>query len=691
MAEPSTITHRSLASARRRERRTLGRAGWLAALAPLVIPALVELHARGLTDVGWEALPGSWPIAAVIAALLLDGALTLARNPNYGRVLVLLGSLGFAALATLGLRDAPAEALALLLFVVLFTSWTFGAPEAGARGLSRRARADSRVARARAAAAGSIAMVLAMLGFQLTEVAFAPAYPLASVLITTGLAFRSGGLRQGALDFSLVGVGLLSLIAVVVLWQLPTAAMLSSCAVPIVLLVGLREEEPSEPLHHEATWRELMLEQPARLLVGTFAIAGVVGGVLLTLPVCATGEPVALIDAIFTAFSAVCVTGLTVVDTATVYSPTGQAVILGIIQLGGLGIMSFSTAAAVLLGQRLSLRQESMAVELFGGDGKHSLDVALRRMLVVTFVTELVGALLLAGFFWQRGDSLGEAVWRGAFTSISAYCNAGFAIQTDNLVGYQDHPGVLNVVAALIIIGGLGPAVVAGLFQARRGRPSLHSRIVLLVTAVLLILPTFLIAALEWNQSLAGMSPLHRLDNAWFQSVTTRTAGFNSVDFAAMSPATLTLVEALMFVGGSPGSTAGGIKTTTVFVLVAAIFTVTQQRDTVVWGGWRIPAATIYRAAAVLTLGLLSVVVALFVLLLTQEMELQTALFEVVSALGTVGLTIGGTAQLDTIGKLVIIVCMFLGRVAPLTLFLMFTRPAGRDPWEYPEQEISVG
>jgi trk system potassium uptake protein TrkH len=220
----------------------------------------------------------------------------------------------------------------------------------------------------------------------------------------------------------------------------------------------------------------------------------------------------------------------------------------------------------------------------------------------------------------------------------------------------------------------------------------LHVRIVLVTSAVLLVVPACLIAALEWNHSLAGMGVGARLNNAWFQAVTTRTAGFNSVEFAAMTPATQTLVEALMFIGGSPGSTAGGIKTTTVFVLVFAVVAVTRQQPAVVWSGWTIPNATVFRAAAVVTLGALSVVFGVFSIQLTQAIDTQTALFEVVSALGTVGLSIGGTGALDSVGKQIIIVCMFMGRVAPLTLFLLFNRAVRHDgTWTYPEQEISVG
>jgi trk system potassium uptake protein TrkH len=303
-------------------------------------------------------------------------------------------------------------------------------------------------------------------------------------------------------------------------------------------------------------------------------------------------------------------------------------------------------------------------------------------------------AIVLGLLFRLHGDGWGEAAWRGLFTAISAYCNAGFALQSDSLIPYQDSGLILHLVALLIILGGLGPVVVAALprILAREQRPSLHARIVLLTTAVLLVIPTCLIGALEWNHSLAGLSVPARLHNAWFQSVTTRTAGFNSVDFAALTPATQTLVEALMFIGGSPGSTAGGIKTTTVFVLVFAVVAVVRLRPGVIWGGWRIPHTTIYRAAAVVTLGALSVVFGVFVIQLTQDIDTDMAIFEVVSALGTVGLSTGGTAQLDNVGKVIITVCMFMGRVAPLTVFLIFSRPGvGESAWKYPEQDISVG
>jgi trk system potassium uptake protein TrkH len=663
----------------------------VAALAPLAIPALLHLHALAMLRTGWEVIPELLPLALVAGVLILDGALTFVGSPRAGRPALVLAAGVLAALAIVALRDRPGPALGLLVGGFLLFSWTLAAPEADER--VRVRAAASRIATARAAAFGTLAAALAMIGFRLTEVPLAPLYLIASLTITAGLALRAlGRLQRSRNDVMLGALALASLLGTLALWGNPDLAMLPGMILPLGLIVTLRQhEQVVDPLHGQG-WRELLLEQPARMLVSTFLVGGVAGGVVLTLPICSTGPVVSLIDGLFTSFSAICVTGLAVLDTATVYSRTGQAVILVIIQIGGLGIMSFSTAALVLLGQRMSMRGERAAVELIGGQSRADLSAALQRMLLVTFVAELLGALLLSAAFWRAGDTLALALWRGTFTSISAFCNAGFAIQSDGLIGYQTNQLVLHVISLLIIVGGLGPAVVVALPTSLRTRRfSLHAQIVLITTLLLLVVPTVLIAALEWNQTLAGMTTLDRLTNAWFQSVTTRTAGFNSVDFAQMHPASLMLVDALMFIGGSPGSTAGGVKTTTLFVLIAAIVAVTRQREAVVWGGWRLPPATLYRAAAVVTLGALSVLLAVFLLLLTQPMDLQVALFEAVSALGTVGLSIGGTAMLDSVGKLIIIVCMFMGRVAPLTLFLMFNRASASETWDYPEQDVSVG
>lgn len=437
---------------------------------------------------------------------------------------------------------------------------------------------------------------------------------------------------------------------------------------------------------------EQLLASPARLLVVSFAAIAALGAVLLVLPPAYHGlGSIRAIDALFTSVSATCVTGLGVLDTERDFTTFGHVVILLLIQTGGLGIMTFATAATIYLGRRMSVREEAVAAELMGGAAaRRDLEAALRTVLWVTFLTELGGAALLTPLFMAHGDALPMAAWRAVFTSISAFCNAGFALQSASLVPYQSSPGVLAVVGAVIVIGGLGPLVIAALPELRRGRGGVQTRLVLLVSAWLLVVPFVLFLALEWRGTLEGMSLVDKVANAMFQAITLRTAGFNSVDFSALQPATWTLCLVCMFVGGSPASTAGGVKTTTVAVLLLAVRAAIRGRGEAAAYGRRIPHRTVYDAAAIVTIGLLSALGALAALQLTQALTLEWALFEVVSALGTVGLTMGATGKLDDIGKIVIIACMFAGRVGPLTLFIFLvgrTRP-GR---QFPLESVQVG
>ncbi|MEZ4475523.1 MAG: potassium transporter TrkG [bacterium] len=449
---------------------------------------------------------------------------------------------------------------------------------------------------------------------------------------------------------------------------------------------------PSGP-RADADFLDVALAQPARVLVLSFVAICALGTLLLGLPVAAQGDPVAWIDAAFTSVSATCVTGLAVVDTPTTYSGFGLGVILALIQVGGLGIMVFSAAMVVLLGRRLSLSHERAAADLVGAEGRGDLLGVIRLVFRVTLVTEGVAALLLFGAFLLHGDGVGQAAWRGLFTAISAFCNAGFALQSDSLVSYADSPLVLGVTGLTIVVGGLGPGVVAALWTWRRRQSrTLHVRMVLWTSALLIVIPTLAILALEWGETLGSLSFIDKLGNAAFQAVTLRTAGFNSIDLAAIQPATWTVMVLVMFVGGSPGSTAGGAKTTTIAVLVLAIAAVVRGRARVEVFGRALPTATVMRATAVTTVGVLACGGALFALQLTQTLPLDTALFEVVSALATVGLSTGATSALDDVGKLIIMACMFAGRVGPLTLFVFLSlRPQGRASWRFPEESVPIG
>jgi trk system potassium uptake protein TrkH len=386
------------------------------------------------------------------------------------------------------------------------------------------------------------------------------------------------------------------------------------------------------------------------------------------------------------------VTGLIVRDTPNDFSRLGQVIILLLIQVGGLGIMTFATAAIGLLGRRMSLRQERIAATLLSERNRAALFRSLYRTMIIAFGFELLVTPALAVWFLRYGDGAAEALWRGLFTSVSAFCNAGFALQSQSLIPYRDSGVILHLVAGLIVLGGLSPIVIARLPALVRGeRADLRMKVILSTTALLLVGGFVLVLALEWGTSLHSLSFLDKLNNAWFQSVTARTAGFNSVDFAAVRPPTLTVLMILMFIGGAPGGTAGGIKVTTFFVLALAIVGVLRGRREIAVFGRRIPHSTVYRATAIATLGALVVAGALLAIQITQPLAMGQALFEVVSALGTVGLTVGGTALLDGVGKIIIIVCMFLGRVGPLTAFLLLYDRHTESSWRLPEEELELG
>ena len=352
----------------------------------------------------------------------------------------------------------------------------------------------------------------------------------------------------------------------------------------------------------------------------------------------------------------------------------GQGVILGLIQIGGLGIMTLTTLAMHLLGQRLSLRQERVMGSLAHA-GHSDLIVSLATVFRFTLWAELVGSAGLFLLFLKLGDSLPDALWRGVFTSISAFCNAGFALQTDSLVGYAHEPLVLHMVGFLIMAGGLAPATCLMIPHWIGGkRIPIAAKLALITTAAFLILGWIGILVFEWEGVLSDFGFVDKLHHAWFQSVTLRTAGFNSVDIAPISHPTYLLMLIFMFVGGSPGGTAGGIKTTTVAVLAVAFWTDIMHRSEIVVHNRRITPRTVYRAITIVMSGILLWMSVVFFLEVTQSISARDLVFEATSALGTVGLSTGATGQLDDIGKLTIVFAMFAGRVGPMTLFLLLSR-----------------
>ncbi len=446
------------------------------------------------------------------------------------------------------------------------------------------------------------------------------------------------------------------------------AAALAFTLTTVILL--FRSMPMGEGREH---WWETLFNHPARLLLSTFFFLCFMGFLLLLLPNVTGQGGIAFVDAAFTSVSAVCVTGLIVLDTPGVFTFFGQALILLLIQLGGLGIMSIAAVALHAIGRRLSLRQESVLTTMTDSDHK-GLTGALIRILKFTFFAEAIGSLILAALFYFSGDPLGKAVWRGLFTAISAFCNAGFSLQSNSMIPYQNSPLILQTVAALIIFGGMAPAtsLLAPNWLMGRRIP-LAPRIALITTAVMLVSGMVFFLAFEWNGVLSGLSLGNKIHNAWFQSATLRTAGFNSVDVAGVVSPTFMVMILFMFIGGSPGGTAGGVKTTTIGILVMTFWANINNRNSIVFQNRRVPSAIIYRAITIVACFAVVWFGATLMLEVTQTISGRDLIFEVTSAIGTVGLSTGATARLDEMGKIIIMMTMFAGRIGPMTLFMLLS------------------
>lgn len=423
---------------------------------------------------------------------------------------------------------------------------------------------------------------------------------------------------------------------------------------------------------------------PAAVLVIGFAIVIAIGTVLLSLPLAtADGSWTRPMDALFTATSAVCVTGLTVLDTGLYWSPFGHVVIVLLIQVGGFGFMTGSTLLLFLLvGRRTGLRDRILVQASTGVPDLGSVTTLVKRIAVFTIVAEVAGAVVLAGAFLADGLPLAQSAWWGVFHAISAFNNAGFDLvgRFQSLTGYADDPLVLGPIAILIVLGGLGFAILGDALGKRRwNRFALETKIVLLTTVVLVVGGALAIGVFEWSNpaTLGALPEAQRPLNALFESITLRTAGFSALDTAGLSVASLFVVMALMFIGGASGSTAGGIKVNTFSILLVAILSSARGVPSAEAFGRRIPHGLIYRALSVVLLSIaIAFSVALLLELTTPGATFVQVLFESISAFGTVGASTGITRDLPDPARIVAIVAMFLGRLGPLTLVLALTARA---------------
>lgn len=437
---------------------------------------------------------------------------------------------------------------------------------------------------------------------------------------------------------------------------------------------------------------------PAQILVLGFAMIILIGGIILSTPfVTQTGESTGFLKALFTSTSAVCVTGLVVVDTGTHWNLAGQIIILTLIQIGGLGIMTMATSVALIIGRKISLRSRLIMQEALNQFTIQGVVRLTKYIIITTFIIEGVGAFFLAmNFIPEYGVSKG--IFFGIFHSISAFCNAGFDIIGGgrSLTPYTENLTINFIVMTLIILGGLGFTVIIDLFRARSYKKlTLHSKIVVLMTVVLILAGFLLFFLMEFNNpnTLGDLSLKGKLTASMFQSVTTRTAGFNTLPLDQMYDSSKLLTVLLMFIGGSPGSTAGGMKTTTVALVILLIVSVVRGRHDVEFSRRRISRDNVNRALTVVGVGLSIGFAVSFLLSITEKgAEFITLLFEAISALGTVGLSLGYTSSLSPLGQLIIIFTMFAGRVGALTIvFALAAKQQNKALIRYPESKVSVG
>ena len=436
-----------------------------------------------------------------------------------------------------------------------------------------------------------------------------------------------------------------------------------------------------------------------RIIALGYILIIIVGTLLLMLPAASqSGKSAGFVPAMFTAVSASCVTGLVVLDTATSWTVFGQAIIITLIQIGGLGFMTIATMFSMLLKRRMGLREREIMVESINTQHIGGIMLLTRKIIAGTVLFETCGALLLATRFIPRFGPV-KGIWYSVFHSVSAFCNAGFDLMgiTEpyaSLTGFSDDFVVNFTLCALIIIGGIGFLVWddIGKKKLRFKYYQLHTKLVLTVTAILLVVPSILFFVFERNFTNAGLGLGHSVLNSIFDSVTARTAGFNTTDTAALSPASKILTIFLMFIGGSPGSTAGGIKTTTLAVIAVSTFNGITRRQSKGVFGRRLEKDAIHKASSVAFTNMSLAIFGIIAICAFQPtLDIGDIIFECVSAIGTVGMSTGITRSLTLAPRLIIAFLMFCGRVGSVSFALALMEKRAAPPIKNPREKITIG
>ena len=442
---------------------------------------------------------------------------------------------------------------------------------------------------------------------------------------------------------------------------------------------------------------------PAQIMVIGFAAVILLGAIILNLPIVTqSGESVGFINALFTATSAVCVTGLVVVDTATYWNHLGQIIIITLIQVGGLGFMTIATMFALLTKKKINLRERLLIQESLNQKDLSGLVKLTRYVILITFLIEGIGAILLSFTFIPQ-FGLGRGVWYSIFHAISAFCNAGFDLMGSvsgpftSLISYVDNFMIVITISMLIILGGIGFPVMLDVINAKKfSKLNMHSKIVIITSGILIVIGTTLIFIVEFNNknTLGTLSMPGKFLAALFQSVAARTAGFNTIDLPLLHESSLFIMMILMFIGASPASTGSGIKTTTLATLLITVKCFISGKSDIEVFERRISSSTITKAVGIFFIAVSLVVLGTLALSLTDPgFTLVECGFEIVSAIATVGSSIGGSPNLTAMGKIVVMIAMFIGRVGSLTIFIALLSKGGRKkpPVRYPEGKIIVG
>ncbi len=429
------------------------------------------------------------------------------------------------------------------------------------------------------------------------------------------------------------------------------------------------------------------VKSPVRILPMTFLFLCILGGILLYLPF--SGE-MSFIDALFTSVSGVCVTGLSVSDISKELTTVGQFILMVLIQVGGLGIMSISSVIFLLLGKKMSVTYEKNARSMFEAESKEEIKESLFLIFKYTFLLEFIGFLILFFRFSYLENDYIFGFKQGIFLAVSAFCNAGYALISDNLIPYNTDPAIILTVAFLIIFGGIAPVMAIALPKfLRREKISPVATIVFNTTIFLLTIGTLIFLISEYYGILNNMSFGEKVLNAFFNSVSARTAGFSSVNLSNISNGSYLILVCLMIIGGSPGGTAGGVKTTTFAVLIITCINLFRGKKNVVRNREILP-DTIYKALSLIIVYISVLTISIILLVTTQTFPYTMLTFEAVSAMGTVGLSMGITPYLDIFGKMVIIMTMFFGRVMPAMIIYYLNSKVGEFDLSYPKAKISL-